>query len=348
MIVLAREARGLTMQELADKINYTKGNLSLVERGKIGITKELIQSISKALNYSIDFFKQGDPVLELDNYFYRKQVKVPKKELKKSEAEVNITKINIEKLLLTVEPPLPNYPRFILGRNSAEDAARYVKQFWKVHGRIDNLTKLIEDNGILVVPLNFGELNIDGLSIVTEKNTPIIFYNKTIPSDRRRLTIAHELGHIIMHIGQEVAEERDIEKEAFAFAAELLMPEDEIKHSLSKVTIETLKQLKKEWKVSMAALIVRAKELGSISDEEYKELWKEMARNGYRKQEPEELNLSMEEPSLLKQILNLFIHEFTYTEKQLAAFLCYTDHIEFLNKYIDQKPGRLKVVRGGS
>lgn len=347
MIVLARETRRITQEELAGMIDIHKGNLSKVENGIQIPMKDLVEKISKALEYPLDFFKQQDKVLDLSTYYYRKRLQMPKKDLLKSEAEINVTKINIEKLLLSVELPEPNYPRFHLEKGGPAEAARYTRQFWNIKsGKIENLTKLLEDNGIIVIQMDFDGVEIDGLSIVTEKNTPVIFVNKNIPSDRSRLTVAHELGHLVMHIGQDIDEQRDVEKEAFLFGAELLMPENEIKEHLIELNLEKLAELKKEWKVSMGALIMRAKNLETLTENQYQYLWKQMAKLGYKKREPEELDFPKEVPTLLKEVIDAHIEELLYSEKELADFLCLR-HEEFVLKYLSSR-GRLRIIRGGS
>jgi len=272
---------------------------------------------------------------------------MPKKDLLRSEASINIAKINVEKLLMSVEIPDANYPHVDLEKGSTpQEAAKYVRQFWNIaEAKIANLTKLLEDNGVVVAPLDFEGIEIDGLSIVTEKNTPIIFVNKAIPADRARLTIAHEFGHLVMHVGKEVPENRDVEKEAFLFAGELLMPESVIRGQLVDLDLEKLKELKKEWSVSMGALILRAKALGTLTDNQYQYLWKQMSKLGYKKREPEELDFPKEVPTLLKEVIDAHIEELMYSEKELSEFLC-LKHEEFALKYLSSR-GRLKIRRGG-
>ena len=58
---------------------------------------------------------------------------------------------------------------------------------------------------------------------------PVILINATSPTDRKRLTIAHELGHLVLH-SVDVTEELEIE--ANWFAAEFLMPAEVIRPQL--------------------------------------------------------------------------------------------------------------------
>lgn len=346
MIVLARESRGLGQQELAEMIGTNAGNLSRIEKGTQTIMQDMIEKICKALDYPLHFFKQEKEAMDLTSSYYRKKMQLPKKELLKAEAQMNIYGFNIEKLLESVELLEPNYPRFDLEKEGTpEQAAQYVRQFWEVsEGRIENLVDLLEDNGILVVNMDFEGASIDGLSIITANNNPIIFINRAIPADRYRLTLAHEFGHLVLHIGKEVSPERDTEKEAFLFGAELLMPGKEIKEQLYDLDIEKLKTLKPLWKISMGALIKRAQVLGTITDNQYQYLWKQMTKLGYKKREPEELDFPREQPTLLKEMIDKHIEDpsLEYSEAELAMHLC-LNLDEFKEKFLNKT--RLRIIR---
>ncbi|HYK94356.1 MAG TPA: ImmA/IrrE family metallo-endopeptidase [Candidatus Dormibacteraeota bacterium] len=81
--------------------------------------------------------------------------------------------------------------------------------------------------------------DVSGLLIRPETGAPAIVVNKAHPKVRQRFTIAHELGHLVLHKGRPVVVDHvrlnlrdarsraavDVEEiEANAFAAELLMP----------------------------------------------------------------------------------------------------------------------------
>jgi Zn-dependent peptidase ImmA (M78 family) len=98
-----------------------------------------------------------------------------------------------------------------------------------------------------------------------------ITVNKHHHPRRQRYTIAHELGHYILHRHQEDVFEDHVffrgvgrstqEWEANTFASEILMPEDEFKR-LVRDGIDDIDKLAKKFGVSTLALRIRAKELG--------------------------------------------------------------------------------------
>jgi Zn-dependent peptidase ImmA (M78 family) len=94
-------------------------------------------------------------------------------------------------------------------------------------GPIENLTTLAERAGIIVVWCDFGAA-IDGVTMKTDDLPPCIFLNRTAPADRLRASLAHEIGHTIMHR----VPTDTMEDEAYTFGAELLVPERELRKDL--------------------------------------------------------------------------------------------------------------------
>lgn len=168
----------------------------------------------------------------------------------------------------------------------------------------------------------------------TTNGIPLIFINRDIPADRARLTIAHELGHVIMHLSSKVDDSRDKEVEAFLFAAELLMPEAEIKPQLVRLNLSTLATLKQYWKTSMGAILKRAKTLGVITDNQSKYLWMQMGAEGYRTKEP--VFFAHEQPTVLKQIIDAYTEELDYSFEEIAA-LMHASLDDFRDHYLQSK-----------
>lgn len=339
MIVLARESRGVSQYELAEMIGTNQGNLSRIEKGIQVPMPDLVERVSQSLNYPLQFFRQEKEPVDLTSFYYRKKVKIPQKELLKSEAQVIIYGFAME-TLLTLELLSPDYPALDLNEvGTPEKAAQWVRKSWKIKkGRIDNLVELLEEHGVLIINMDFENTGIDGLSLVTANQIPIIFVNQSIPADRYRLTLAHELGHLVMHIGKEISAERNTEEEAYLFAAELLMPEGRIADHLQDLDLEKLKALKPQWKVSMGALLKRASVLGKVTENQYHYLWKQMSKLGYKKKEPEELEFSREQPVLLKKVITKNLNELNYNEKELANRLClnYEEFNRMFSNFLDQ------------
>ncbi len=345
MIVLAREIRGISQSELADLIQLTQGMLSKIEKGLNKPSEEIFTTICNVLAFPMSFFEQTNNIFEPNLSYYRKRIVIKKRDLLKAEGSMNLVRMNLENLMTSVELPELNLPLWDVDVHGApEAAAKWVRQKWRIpKGRIENLTKIIEDNGIVVVPFDFGSEKMDGLSLISKDRHPIIYINNKMPGDRQRLTLAHELGHLVMHIGQQIAQVRDVEKEAMQFASELLVPASEFLQDLETISLETLGNMKRYWKISMGALLYKAKELAQVTDNQYRYLWQQMAYLGYKTKEPAELNVSPEKATLFKEMLELHTNELGYTKDELANMLHI--NVKDLNALYYSDNVKLKIIR---
>lgn len=155
------------------------------------------------------------------------------------------------------------------------------------------------------------------------------------------MTIAHELGHLILHFGNKVGPERDLESEAFGFAIELLVPENSIRPFFNKINMEKLADLKSYWYVSMAALLKYSNALGMVTSNQYRYLWMQMGSLGYRISEP--VTIPKESPGLIKEMIDAFLSELGYSKEELSGLL-QMNLEEMETMYLNGK-GKLKIVR---
>ena len=287
-ITLAREARGLTQKELSQRLDIVQGTLSKIEQGLQNASDDFLRKLSDILSFPINFFSIDNKIHSPDVIYFRKRLVLPKKVTMKVEAKMNIIRIVVERLLKNVDLVEPEIPNWDVSENgSPTKAAQFVRSKWKIpKGRIDNLTSILEQKGIIIIPLDFESSKIDGISMLTEKAYPIIFLNNVMPNDRQRLSLAHELGHLILHFGKIVAQDRDLEKEAFEFASEFLVPGQEFKNISSPIDLRFLANQKLYWKVSMASLLYRVSDLGLATPNQLRYLWSQISALGYKTVEP--------------------------------------------------------------
>jgi Zn-dependent peptidase ImmA (M78 family)/DNA-binding XRE family transcriptional regulator len=340
ILKLAREARYITQEDLAVRVHIEQGTLSKIEKGILPVDEQILQHIAATLDFPVSFFYQDRKVIPVEGH-YRRKISTSVKKMKQYLAQMTIAEWHFMTLLDEIDLPEMKLPKWdITEEGSPALCARFLREYWRIpKGRITTLIKTIEDKGIVVIALDLGEL--DGFSTWFAGNIPVIFVNKALPPDRYRLTIAHELGHLIMHFGNKVAPDRDIEAEAYAFAIELLVPENNIRPYFSRVTIEKLADLKAYWYVSMAALIKYANTLGMLTGNQYRYLWMQMGSLGYRKKEP--VTIPGEAPGIVNEIIGGFLTDLGYTQEELAAILHMTVS-EFEQTY-QQSTVKLKAIR---
>lgn len=328
MLVLARDVRGLTQPDVAALMSVAQGTLSKYENGINEPPDEFSEAAGHALKFPPSFFYQPDMPYGFPPFHYRKRKKLSAKALGRIVAEMNIRRMHIRKML-------PSYPlqtnRFIpeidrdeygaarKGRLDIEDVARTVRENWMVRsGPIENMMALLEDNGGIVVPCDFGTDLLDAMSQRIDGMPVLFFVNTHSPSDRLRHTLAHELAHMVLHTIA-LQDDAAMEEEADEFAGAFLLPADEVRHHLRKFDLRHLANMKGYWKVSMASIAVRAQRLNLITPYQSRTFWIEMSRLGYRKREPNEP--LPERPSFLEKMVRHFVRTLGYTREDMAKFL---------------------------
>jgi Zn-dependent peptidase ImmA (M78 family) len=126
---------------------------------------------------------------------------------------------------------------------------------------------------------------------------PVIGLIGQRPPDRIRMSVAHELGHLILH-RYVTSGTQELETNAYSFASELLMPSNAILGDLTaeKLNLFRLAKLKGTWGVSMQALARRSRELEVINDCQYRYLMKQLSIRGWRTAEPNLAPIAIEKP----------------------------------------------------
>ena len=303
MIILAREARGFNQAELAEKIGMQPTNLSKIERNDLGVSPDTIKEISSATGFPISFFYQKGEIVP-ENVNYRKREKVAQKFLTLVNARVNIVRIHGKLLTEALNIANPSLPSLAVTEGfTPSDIAQKVRKLWRVKNSIiDSVTDLLEANGVVIRVIDLGTDRVDSRTILTDNKYPVIILNKTLLGDRQRFSLAYQLGHLIMHTFSPVDWNSDIGHEANLFAAEFLMPENEIREAFKDgVTLALLAELKRKWKVSMISLMYRADDLGFLTENQKRYLVQQFNDKKIRRREPIELDVPAEQPKLFRQ-----------------------------------------------
>jgi Zn-dependent peptidase ImmA (M78 family)/DNA-binding XRE family transcriptional regulator len=323
MITLAREYRGITQSQLAQKIpGLNQGNLSKMEKGILNVPENILNQIAKTLNFPTDFFFKSIPKMPIHSFYFRKRQTMPKKISMVLQAQIDLIRVMLDELLLSVEIPEYNLPSIdVTLKPTPEEAAQHIRNVLKIgKGPIDKLISILEKHGIIIYFLDSESDKFDGITVFTDNNYPVIIINKNMPNDRKRFTIGHELGHLVMHIPFFYYRDSDeLEREAHRFSAEFNMPKAECRNDLIRLKYYQLGHLKDYWKLSKAAIIYRAKEIGAITEQTYKYLLIELSRRGERKVELG--NVPIDEPQIVSQLIEIHQNELGYNLNELSKVL---------------------------
>lgn len=341
MLQLARESRGLTQQRLSQLTSISQGRISKFERGEAPIPNKDLAQIARALDYPNSFFYQHGQHhgFGVSGIFHRRRQSINMLTLKRIQADFNIRTMEIQKLLDGAEIQSENeFHRLDIEDfdGDAEHIANLVRAQWNLPiGPIKSVIGVIESAGGIVLKYDLGSRKLDAQSRWISGLPPLFFANKNIPTDRLRFTLAHEIGHVIMHR----IPTRDIEDEANRFASSFLMPRREIMPDLAPFSLERAMRLKLKWKVSIASLIMRAFDLGVVTKSQKRRLFTLMGVAGYRTSEP--VILPDEEPAIVRRIIDSYQKDQGYTTAELCRILS-IHATDFQVRYLKKPPLRIR------
>ena len=345
MLTLARESRSLTQTALADRLGVTQGKISKIENGMQEPDTDQISRFSDALGYTEDFFYVGEAIRGPGSgcVYNRRRQSLPQGQLREIIAKINVRRIQMRRYLKAIDLDVENrFLKIDIEDDSPEAIAQMIRRYWMIPpGPIQSLIRTIEDAGGIVIPTNFGTRKVDAISQLAPGLPPLFFVNSSSPPDRLRFTLAHEIGHLVMHDGPSDA----MEKEADLFAAEFLMPAAEIRSQLKETTLPTLANLKPYWRVAMSALLMRAGNLGLISPRRKSYLWMQMGKAGWRKKEP--VDIPPEEATLFDEVISVHKNDLGYSDQDLTNASYWTEISEMRGVLLRRSTGRngLRIVK---
>ena len=201
-----------------------------------------------------------------------------------------------------------------------EAMSQKIREYWEIGQKpIEDFPYLLEKNGIIVASYPVSQDNIDAYSqkINVEGNDKfiIVLSDDKNSAVRSNFDAAHELGHILLHdwnLDLEELSREDFkkqEKQANNFAAAFLLPKEAFLKdvSLYPKDLKYYIELKRKWKVSISAMLIRANKLGVINDNQYQYLMKQMTFNKWRQNEPLDNVIIKQEPILLNKSIEMLI-----------------------------------------
>lgn len=293
----ARLLNGFSLQGVADALGnkITRQALHKYEKGDVVPDSEMLSLLADVFNVRPDYFFRPTKV-ELGAIEYRKLKRMPVKEENKiieQTREYLSRYLELEELVGVAhefENPLSNFP-VISTFAQTDEAAMELRNKWNLGlGPLFNIPELFEDKQIKVVELD-AEISFDGLQTWVNGDIPVIAYNKNIASksDRVRFTLLHELAHLLLRFDSTLSENQK-EKLCHQFAGAVLLPErtflEELGHHRNRLSITELGHIKRQYGISMQAIVYRANLLGVVNDNYKAQFFNMMKQMGWRMEEP--------------------------------------------------------------
>lgn len=141
---------------------------------------------------------------------------------------------------------------------------------------IADLPQLMEQAGVKLRIRPFGFKRTFGLSVADSDGGPAIVVNsgQGISVERQLFSVAHELGHLVLHKGSydesKVDENQEEEHEANLFAGHFLVPDEGLEKAWQESKglhwVDSVLRIKKQYKVSYMTVLVRLSQLLSKPD----------------------------------------------------------------------------------
>jgi Zn-dependent peptidase ImmA (M78 family)/transcriptional regulator with XRE-family HTH domain len=299
-----RQARGLSLEALAEAAGgvVTKQSLSKYERGSAAPSPEVAERLSAVLRVKVSHLRSSPP-FSVEILAYRKGSRLIRREQRRIESltrHLVEQRICLQDLLGLWQPTrLPVQGKAVETLAAAEELAGQIRLSWNLGGGpVPSMTKLLEDHGVHVLEVDADE-RFDGLSAVVhdrrrQASQAAVAVRKGVSGDRQRLSLAHELAHL-MGCASEAA--------AFRAGAALLVPAEAVRREIGTsgevIRPAELLLFKRRWGMSVQATLHRLRDLGIIRETCYRRWCIRATQLGWRKREP--LPMPAERGAFLRQ-----------------------------------------------
>ena len=317
----ARLLRGLTLTELAGQTGISKQSLSLYENNGNRPEYERGMKIANALNVPYEFFLQEDSYLtSTEAIYFRSLVSATKMSRTVQSLKLEYVAKIYEVLAEYVDFPALHLPKIEFWGNDnefdeqgsatelkeIERIAMQVREYWNLGtDPISNLQFILEENGLIVTGFDTNESKIDAFSQRTLLKSQDNYQGEifliavdqgTKPMGRIRFDLAHELAHVLLHPWSEgldmIPKEEFKHREAQAnmFAGAFLLPAESFTKDVRAypTDLKYYLWLKRKWRVSVAAMVYRSRQLEIITSNQHQYMMRQISKNGWRKQEPDD------------------------------------------------------------
>ena len=321
---LACDIRGLNIERLNGLIGISRQMISLYLKGEKTPTPETFNTIADKLNFPKEFFLR-DPLAENSKPIFYRSMSYSTKSQRASARGLFLAAKEIFLFLdqhIEAQPlSLPDFginDPYKLTRDDIDSFAVQVRKYWNLNfGPITNVIQLLENKGLIVTGFL---MDAEGLNAFSEwddiSGRPFVvlnfdgLYAKAV---RMRFNAAHELGHILLHKNLDKsdltspAKFKIQEDQVNRFASSFLLPESTFASEVRYPTLDYFVELKKRWKVSIQAMIMRCDQLGIITEQQKTNLFINISKRQWRKEEPLDDIIEPEEPIFLHKAFKVLI-----------------------------------------
>ena len=257
----ARVRRGLSKTDLAAETGVSPAAVGQYEAGVSSPRADVVHRLARALMVRAEFFDVGRPMARVDTVHahFRSLRSARVSDRQKALAIATLVwelTFALERYVKLPDIDLPVLPT----GTTPPVAAAALREHWGLPvGPVKHLVATAEARGIVVAVRPLREVDaVDAFSVVIV-DRPIIITTPRRSENvfRHRFSIAHEIGHLLLHSDTEEYGAA-IEKEADEFAAAFLTPAAAMDTALPhRLDLAALDRLGRTWGVSPHSLVRR-------------------------------------------------------------------------------------------
>lgn len=336
-LVQARNARAISAVDLSAMTGVSATSISKYENGKQTPRHEVVQKLSSVTGFSRDFFFRRVVKFEDNPVFWRAKLSAQPAILDRAKVRLEWMKEIVDYLCEYIDLPELDLPDLSTPSNpldismeDVEQAAQILRLHWSTgSGPLTGALTRVEDSGILVSRIHVNAEKVDAFSQWWGYlNTPMVVLSRDKASAvRQRFDLMHEMAHLLLHRNVNAAQLKNkhtykiMEGQADYFASVMLLPEKDFLDELYAPTLDSMLSLKERWGVSVAAMIMRCKNLEIFDDDSVRRMWINYSKRGWRKGEPFDSGSTPEKPMLIRKSLEMILSEGVQTVDDIIKAL---------------------------
>lgn len=276
----ARLQAGITQAALAEAVGISKQAVSQYEHGKKKPDSQTLIAIARYFDRSAGYFMRPFRT-RLEQVDFRKRAKLKGKALESIKAHIldRLEPYLELEQILNIDPHFENplADLVVTTEEQAENAALRLQEKWRLGlNPISNISEMLEDRGVKVVMVKVDK-QFDGLSTLVDGKIPVIVINATLDTLRKRFTLLHELGHLLLPI-PETASHKVCERLCNRFAGAVLLPkstlQEEVGQNRRDINLQEMIAIKEYYGISLAAIMYWGKQLGVFTPGLANRFWK--------------------------------------------------------------------------
>jgi Zn-dependent peptidase ImmA (M78 family)/transcriptional regulator with XRE-family HTH domain len=313
----AREARGYTVERFAEELGVSRQSVGQYEAGQIVPSAEVMSKIIALTQQPPAFFTEKR-ARSLDGFgtpFWRGLKRMNRADRARISRRLEwawdiLAYVEQYIDLPTVNLPVLEWDWQVDSEDALERIAGIVRDHWALgRGPIFHLSAVLEANGVILIKESVYCDDMDAVSRWQGGRPFILCSADRDELPRFNFDLAHELGHLLLHNGVDVTTDilGKIERQANYFAGCFLLPRETFAREVISTSVHYFLKLKERWRVSVAMMVYRCKELGILNANQVSYMFRQLTAKGMRKREPLDTAFKTESPSVLQAALDMLI-----------------------------------------